>query len=231
MELDALSSRGKSIPMISAIHDDEPHLKTPDELCRDKRRFKGHRVILLVRDPRDVAVSYYFHKTRRERRQTDESIEQFLRSPRGSLATILEYYNVWNEALCVPAATLVMRYEDLKAQPSVELARALAFVGIAGVTSDIVESAVAFASFDKMRQMERQNAFGSMRLSVRTPDDPEAYKTRRGVVGGYTAYLGAGQIGWMNEFIGERLKAPFGYRIGCHAAESRREHVVAAVET
>lgn len=97
------------------------------------RRLHGRAygdVVYLVRDGRDVAVSYYFHQIRRDffAGGFSEFLTHFLRGE-------VEGYGAWHEHveswLARPgvARTLVVRYEDLLADTAAELARVAAFLG------------------------------------------------------------------------------------------------------
>src|SRR5262245_52295649 len=170
-------------PRVRVTHDDDPHWKTPRGLDRRKRRYRGKRVVLLVRDPRDVVVSMYFERSRRERAY-DGSLSAFLHESRGSLDTILAYYNVWARSRGIPSELLIVRYEDLRRDTERELGRLLDFLGVRGVSARTMGDAVRFASFESMREMESTGSLGSGRLRPRDPNDPESFKTRRGKAGG-----------------------------------------------
>jgi len=200
----------EGLPRIRISHDDDPHWKTPRSLVRSKRRYRDQKVILLVRDPRDVVVSMYFERSRRER-AFDGSLREFLHEPRGSLETILAYYNVWAEQRTSVKDLCLVRYEDLQADAAGSLRRILAFIGLAGVSDADVAEAVEFASFENMRSMEVGDVLGSGRLRARDPRDGESYKTRKGKVGGYVDYLRPAEIAWVEARIRETLEPVYGY--------------------
>jgi hypothetical protein len=197
-------------PRVRVTHDDDPHWKTARGLDRRKRRYRGKRVVLLVRDPRDVVVSMYFERSRRERAYSG-TLSQFLHERRGSLDTILAYYNVWAASRGIPSDLHVVRYEDLRRETGRELRRLLAFLGVGDVSDATVEEAVRFASFESMREMEQAGAAGSGRLRPRDPNDPESFKTRRGKVGGFVDYLTPEEIGDVERRIRTGLDPCFGY--------------------
>lgn len=198
------------LPHVRISHDDDPHWKSARMLARSKRRFRGKKVILLVRDPRDVVVSMYFERTRRERAYAG-TLHEFLHEPRGSLATLLAYYGIWARERARPQALCLVRYEDLRADTARELRRILAFVGLPDVLATHVSEAVRFASFENMRSMEVGDVLHSGRLRARDPSDPESYKTRKGKVGGYLDYLRPGEVEWMEGRIRAELDPWFGY--------------------
>jgi len=207
---DFLGGNVPGAPRIRVSHDDDPHWKTARGLDRRKRRYRGKKVVLLVRDPRDVVVSMYFERSRRERAY-EGSLSQFLHERRGSLDTILAYYNVWAGARGIPSDLLVVRYEDLRRNTEAELLRLLSFLGIEGVAPETLQEAAHFASFENMRKMESSGAVESGRLRPRDPQDPESFKTRRGKVGGFVDYLSADEIEDVERRIRSGLDESFGY--------------------
>lgn len=217
---DILDGAGTGIPHIRISHDDDPHWKTAHQLDKSKRKFAKKKVILLVRDPRDVVVSMYFERSRREQAYS-KSLHEYLQEPKGSLQTILAYYNIWAAARDVPNRLHLIRYEDLQADTANELGRLLEFVGINDISDTNLEDAVQFASFDSMRKMEDSNQLQSGRLRPRDPSDKESFKTRRGKIGGYVDYLNADEIAWMDAEIAAKLDPYFGYHEPPTAASLR----------
>ncbi|MGH9120051.1 MAG: sulfotransferase domain-containing protein [Acidimicrobiales bacterium] len=215
VEVHRLAELDARVPCVFATHDDDAQRKTPEHVERDKQRYRRHRVILLVRDPRDVIVSLYFQK--RDRRGAyDGSIAEFLDEPEGGFSSLLAFYDAWADSVDVPAAVLVVRYEDLHARTGDELRRMLDFIGVTGVADGVVNEAVAFASFDNMRRMEEAGALGSERLRPGRPGDFDTYKTRRGRVGGYRDELTADQVARLDA----TMAASRVDRLGYHADPS-----------
>jgi hypothetical protein len=207
------------LPRIRISHDENPHWRTARGLARSKRRYRAKKVVLLVRDPRDVVVSMYFERSRRERAYSG-TLREFLHERRGSLETILAYYNVWARERGRPRGFCLVRYEDLKADPAGELVRILGFAGVTPAPAH-VQDAVQFASFENMRAMEAGDVLGSGRLRARDPNDAESFKTRRAKVGGFVDYLDAGEIAWMERRIRETLDPIYGYGMPAARAEAR----------
>jgi len=71
------------------------------------------KVLLLVRDPRDVLISYYYHLTRRQK-QFDGSLSEFIRDPRYGIDKIIWALNVWYQNKNRYGDFLIIRYEDLR---------------------------------------------------------------------------------------------------------------------
>lgn len=176
------------LPRILATHDDSPQWKAPERIFADKRAYRGRRVVLLVRDPRDVVVSLYHHRTGWYRGTDQEyvgSIDDFVTERVGGFDSLLRFYEVWDANRAAPEAFLLVRYEDLRADPGGQLRRVLDFVGVGPVGDEVVDEAVRFAGFRNMRRLENRGALRSKALRVRDPDDPSARRVRRGRVGGY----------------------------------------------
>jgi Sulfotransferase domain len=182
-----------SVPRVLATHDDSPQVKPAQQIIADKRAYRTTKVILLVRDPRDVVVSLYFHVTRRRRQRYDGSLSDFVRDPVGSLASLLAFYDAWSTQLGA-GNVLLVRYEDMHADPGRELRRVLEFLGVTDVTGSAIERAVTGASFERLQRVEREGTAGTRALRTDTAHDPESYKVRRGKVGGYVDYLDAHDV-------------------------------------
>ena len=210
LENDLLGGDVPGLPHVRISHDDNPHWKTPRALERSKRRYRDKKILLLVRDPRDVVVSMYFERAKRERAY-DGTLHEFLQEERGSLATILAYYDVWARERGTPRGLCLVRYEDLRADTARELRRVLAFLGLPHVAAEHVAAAVAYGSFENMRSMEVGDVLQSGRLRPRDPSDPESYKTRKGKVGGYRDYLAPSEVEWMERRMREELDPWYGY--------------------
>ena len=205
-----LSNQEPNVPRISVMHDDLPHRKRAEELESSKKRFRRASVIFLVRDPRDVIVSWYFHKSRRSQ-EYHGTLSDFIHEPVGSFDTVLRYYNIWDQNRELPERFLLVRYEELSTDPYGELRRILNFLNLQEISDEAVEEAIRFAGFDNMQQMEQNRKFRSGRLQPVSVADPESYKVRRGRVGGYVDYLSADEIAMLTNKMESKLSPLFGY--------------------
>ena len=73
------------------------------------------------------------------------------------LRGITRFLNAWARELPKLEHLLVVRYEDLRAEPEPNLGRILRFLGQDPTDSELAD-AVAFASFENMKRMEGQQA-------------------------------------------------------------------------
>lgn len=178
--------------------------------------YRGSRVHLLVRDPRDVLVSHYLFE-RFGRRLFCGTLEQFVRfratgtdddSPAAmyGLGPIIRTLNAWAAARPELAALMVTRYEDLRADPAGGLTRICAFLGIPADPTDI-DQAVRFGSIDNMRRLEDSGQLADLGLAG--SDRPEGRKVRQGRVGASAEVLPPHLRDWIDRTIDRELDPLF----------------------
>lgn len=206
LELNALTHT-LPVPTIDISHDDYAHLKPPADVERSKARYKGKKIVFLVRDPRDTLVSFYFQYTRRggqqlaNDREFKGTISELLRHRIGGIDTLATFYNVWADQRSVPAAFMLLRYEDLHAAPAATLCKLLEFLEFPHASDKMLESVVSYCSFENMRRMEEKNLLKSNRLAAPDSNDPESFKVRREKIGGYRDYLSETDLEFLNQKI------------------------------
>lgn len=211
LELHQLSPMRPEIPRIVVTHDDRPQWKLADEVERSKSRYRDKKVILLVRDPRDVIVSSYFQKKKRKRAYT-KTLSEYLHEPIGGFDSLLRFYDVWSKNRMVPKDFLLVRYEDMHAAPQLQLRRVLDFVGLSAISEATVASAVDYCSFENMRRMEESDQHQSHKLRPKDQADEESYKTRKGRVGGFREHLTESELEFLSRRMEESVSELYGYR-------------------
>ncbi len=193
----------------------------------------GKKLVLLARHPADVAVSWYLQFTRRIKAYKRELIERglrhaidpasislwdFVRHDELGLPALVDFFNAWERRLAGLPSSLVLRYEDLRAEPARELARLVRHLG-EDFGPEEIDEAVRFGSFENLRALERQGFFRNSGLSPRKARGRSISKVRRGKVGGYRDYFAAEQIAWIDSLVAERLSPTLGYGPGGIARE------------
>ncbi len=204
-----------ALPRIMVTHDDDPELKAVADISRDKGIYRGKRVLLQIRDPRDVVVSYFFHRTTRRHEAFPVppftgTLAQFVRHLQGGIPNIVAFYNAWAAGRGEPAGLLRIDYEDLIADPAAGLGEALGFLGLPSPGEAGIAAVVDACSFAKMQALEAEGRVDSRRLRVTDPANPESRKVRRGKVGGYRDYLSADDIAWINAYLAAHLDGWYG---------------------
>jgi hypothetical protein len=218
---DNLHRLDPAIPKMFFTHDNYTKDYTGNQ--DSKIDYAGKKVVLLVRHPADVAVSQFFQWKYRMKsnkiglnrypdRGHDLPIFDFVTQEWAGLDRTIEFMNGWASEADRSDHLLVVRYEDMRADPERILARILAFIGSPG-TEDEIKEAVAFASFENMRKMETNSTFwmSGGRMRPRDAKNPASFKTRRGKVGGYRDYFDDGEIAQIDRLVAEQLSPVFGY--------------------
>jgi aryl sulfotransferase len=131
--------------------------------------------IYIVRDPRDVAVSYAVSVgrptewARRHLNDSDaalgENDDQLPDQLRQRLGAWSEHVRSWVDETPFPVE--VVRYEDLAADPVATFGRALRCAGFANVDGERVAEAVERAGFRRLREAERHHGFPEQLFGTR----------------------------------------------------------------
>jgi hypothetical protein len=179
-------------------------------LSEDKRAYQDKKVVFLARDVRDVLVSSYYEATKRSLVFEQDpcwfggTLAEFVRSSVFGARKVATFYEIWSRNRTVPREFLLIRYEQLHAAPADALSSVLRFIGAPELDRRQLAAAVAYASFEHMRELERTNAFDDPRLRPGEVADPESFKVRRGTVGGYVDYLCRADVAYIERELQQR---------------------------
>jgi hypothetical protein len=169
-------------------HQPRPPLVPVSHLPYSRLRFRSYPAILMVRDPRDVMVSSYFHATRQKHRFSGD-LGGFLKDPEQGTASLTRYLNGWSAGLQY-RKHIVVSYEKLTSDPHGETSKVLAFLGVK-VMPQLLTEAVEAANFKNMRELEQATGLPGHDYDR---NDNESLRMRRGKVGGFADYLSDEQI-------------------------------------
>jgi hypothetical protein len=218
--LDDLHADNRVIPALLYDHEMWSHYSDASWLYRligsnivPEGILRTKKVVLLYRDPRDVVVSMYFHKTKRSRRKMQIDISSFVRDRRYGICNVVRVMNLWRTRLADHPACLWLCYEGMKADPAGQLHRLLEFSGVPGVREELIREAVAFADFENMKRMEAGNEFGTRILRARDASDPDSFKVREGKVGGFAKHFSPADLEYLSRCLAS-LDTSYGYRPG-----------------
>lgn len=106
------------------------------------------RAVYIIRDPRDVMVSYYHFLQTHALETFSRSFTQFIRHPRYGLRACIKHYLSWE-----PHVTVLIRYEALREDPQAEFRKMFSSLQIP-VHNDLLWSSVERSSFEKVRSFE-----------------------------------------------------------------------------
>jgi hypothetical protein len=231
VKTDELASRSSAAPRLLATNGYYSYegvigealaVDAPDSDIRHRN------IVFLARNPADIAVSWYYQFTRRQSARKRELVNAFIEHPvdpdsitlwefvRHSdlgLPSLIDFLNAWEQRLSRLESAILVRYEDLRADPARELRRIATLMGETFGGEELAE-AVEWASFENLKKLEVAGHFRSGGIQLLDPDDPTTRKVRRGKVGGYRDDFDPEQVEELEDLIATRLSPTFGYGKG-----------------
>jgi hypothetical protein len=144
-----------AIPEIPEISPRTPRLPSGGRVFRSHEPYRScyQKAIYIVRDPRDVVVSYFrYRKWLKEYRgDLTEFVEMFLEGSVDSYGRWSDHAESWLAQ--AGHKVHVVRYEDLVRDPATSLRTSAGFVGMT-TTDDAIGAAVANNDLARMREKE-----------------------------------------------------------------------------
>jgi len=129
------------------------------------------KVVYLIRDPRDVAISYYYwlKKFRCFDTSFSKFVENFIHN-RTPYKGWSNHINTWYQhRMNVPNGVIFIRYEELLSKPLFTLQKILSFLRIS-IGPSVIESVISHNTFNQMQEKETRNQ-----------DAPIFYNTRQDI--------------------------------------------------
>lgn len=200
-----LRSGDEAVPMVGE-GDARVALPNGGRLMRSHEPYRPEyrRSILLVRDPRDIAVSY-FHFLHDRRGDFNGSLAEFVR---GFASGTVDHYGTWHDHVTSwlngGSEQIVVRYEDLRDRPAEELARLIDSLG-KSADPELITRVVESNSMSRMREKEERSSEAPPPGS-----SADARFVRAGAVGGWQTSLDAASISLIDAAMGETM-ARVGY--------------------
>lgn len=182
-------------------------------------------IVFLPRHPIDIATSWYLQVTKRQSRAKFELINAdlhqpidrtridrwtFVRESGFGLLNIIDFLNTFQARVAALPNAITIPYEALRADPATQLARIGTLMG-ERFTSEEIEEAVRFGSFDNLKSLEAKNFFKQKGLQATIKGDRESSKVRRAKVGGYREDFTADQAAELEALVETRLDPGLGY--------------------
>ena len=138
---------------VSDLHRGWPYSSVPRFVkthWRYNTLFGSKRVMLVLRDPRDVMISLHHHVSSRKRNQFQGSLQDLIRHSKYGLRSWFVHTSSW-----FAHDPAVILYSDMKANGSIELLKALDKLDV-HYSADIIEKAFELSEFNKMKTIESQ---------------------------------------------------------------------------
>lgn len=184
--------------------------------------FQPHypRVIYIVRDPRDVAVSFYHHNVKARNIPDDYPMASFV--PRFIAGDFDSKFGSWRDNVLSwtvlrrdDPGFLMLRYEDMKRDPALVLANVVAFLERCsfrkiGSSAMELQRAIELSSPERMRALEKQEA-GRWILTKGTRRDKPF--VRSAISGGWKSQLARQSVAAIESAWGDLMES-LGYELG-----------------
>ncbi|MFV8817820.1 sulfotransferase domain-containing protein [Haliea sp. E17] len=182
-------------------------------------------VLFLARNPIDIAVSWYHQFTKRQSRAKQELINHsiahpidrrtvemwdFVRHSDIGLPSLIDYQNFWASAVQQLENGLLVKYEDLRAEPVPTLLQITRLMG-ERFSEDDVRAAVEWGSFENLQKLETAGTFSQGGMKLVNANDPSTYKVRRGKVGGYREDFNPEQVAELEALVRDNILPELGY--------------------
>jgi hypothetical protein len=187
-------------------HDQSNWVPAPlriDQLSFNADKYSSRKVIFLVRDPRDVLVSSWYHLRFRENIYKQD-LSTFIRDDLVGIRKVIAFMNMWVENREVPEAFLLLSYEQIHTRPFHSFERVLKFLGL-DVDPENLRAAVEASTFDKMKQMEKKGEFEEPWMRPGAKGEEKSMKVRRGKVGSYSNDLSKEDVRFLDKVILQEL--------------------------
>lgn len=210
----AMNDDGRAVTFFN-IHNFVPDIHDSRDIPDIRDRFPGFRIIkshsglnpfyknvvYILRDPRDVMVSYFHFLRGLGSFQGD--FAHLIRSPRFGVAAWREHLRGWMEDSAASTRFALIKYEELKVNPADTLRRLYRLLGH-DLSSSVIEDAIEKSSFERMRGLETEYNYGGRDLGK------ALNFMRRGKAGGWRDSLSPGDVEFINETCGAWMSR-FGY--------------------
>ncbi|MBQ0841256.1 MAG: sulfotransferase domain-containing protein [Gammaproteobacteria bacterium] len=159
-----------------------PRIIKTHELFKPKYK----RVVYIVRDGRDVAVSYFYHLKKFNRLRADTTFSDFLLAfidgELDSIGPWGEHVNGWLDGA---KDLILIRYEDMLTNPECVLENVVKFCGLEFDKKKILDSVKTY-SLEELKKIETRQFYDVKELAT---SDPKIYFFRKGVAGDWANHF------------------------------------------
>ncbi|MDO0978133.1 sulfotransferase domain-containing protein [Mycolicibacterium frederiksbergense] len=151
-----------------------------DHQSFELNEFAGQKIVLLVRDPRDILVSHWHHAMNHYSNNRHVSMSSFIRDENTGIHSLLRYMKSWRVAIH-SNEVLPITYEKLHRDTCASLSTMLSHFEIADHEVNR-RTAISQSTFEKMQRSERRSGIRGIAYDYHNVN---ARRVRAGIVGGY----------------------------------------------
>ncbi len=163
----------------------------------------GKKIVLLIRDPRDLVVSYYYQMTRRKNK-FEGTLSKFIRNRKRGIPKIIQYMNITFDYQNQCDQFLLISYEQMKDDLGNVLEQISESIGVSCHKENIGKT-VQWSTLENMKSKAFQDHYNSGILAQKNDDDPNSQKVRKGKVGGYKEELSKSDIDYIEDYMQTHL--------------------------
>jgi Sulfotransferase domain len=201
-------------------HDISTRQRTSEQLAAEfsLEKYMGNPLVFLVRDPRDVLVSFYYHNLKRIHKTglpSGTTMDEFVRMPKYGLERLITYYNLSAKNAKIQDNIRFFRYEDLRGGGAYNLEswrEMFEFIFQTPIDLGALQWSLEINSFDKMKKREHQLEQNKNTDFEEKSDDLR--RVRRGKIGGYKSEMQNETLHYVNDYIEEHLDDFFDFYKG-----------------
>lgn len=176
----------------------------PDSIGKDIERFTGHRVLMLIREPKDTVVSNFYQVTQTQGNWQGD-FKTFIRHPNYGFERIVAFNSAWIKAQeTFRRGFHIETYEDMSADTEKSLRRIVEFLNICNVSNESIRAVADKNQFEKLKKREESGELFALhgdRFSQRDVNNPNQRKVRQGRIGGYAEIMDAEDIDFCEAII------------------------------
>lgn len=205
-ELTSLAKLPRSI-----FSHDSPEINKPIHFTQysiDTEKYRNKDVIFIVREPKDVMVSWFFQISKR-RGVVVGTISDFIRNEGYGILKYLTFVNKWMEIETVAKSFTLISYEQMHLQTEFTLRTVLNIMQVGEIDETILQEAIEYSRFDNLKQLEKKGTFSSDIMKAKDTSDPDSFKVRSGKIGGYVKHLSNEDIAYIDKMTKQNGASAF----------------------
>lgn len=176
----------------------------PDRIAEGMEKYTRHRVLMLIREPKDTVISNFYQVTQTQGNWQGD-FKTFIRHPNYGFERIVAFNSAWLKAQkAFRKGFHIETYEDMRADTQGSLAKIVEFLNIQSVSKESLTAVAEKNQFEKLKRREESGELFALhgdRFSQRNVSNPNQRKVRQGRVGGYTEIMDAKDIDYCDEII------------------------------
>ena len=180
-----------------------PSPPPPDKMNVDLEKFGDKKIVFLIRDPRDVLVSSWYHLKYRENIY-QKDLSSFIREPLTGIDKVIRFFNQWIAQKDHFKNFIYLAYEDFHKDPYKTFYQLFDFMGLE-INEDHLKKAVEGGDFNAMKKMESSGNLKEPWMKPGQKNIKHSMKIRKGKTGSYKQEMNTKDIEYVNKRMQKQL--------------------------